>query len=162
MTIVSIGQSAPPFSLSGIDGRTYALNQNGAQLTLAVFFKTTCPTCVAIWPYLEKLHQAYHGVGIAVWGISQEARDVSAEFATQLGSTFPILIDRDLRVSRIYDPEFVPTLLLIDRAGRILDSVVGLNKTKLNHLSQTAAGHFGVPPVTVARADDGNPGFKPG
>ncbi len=160
--IASIGQSAPPFALSGIDGKTYSLNQNGARLTLAVFFKTTCPTCAATWPYLEKLHQAYRGVGLAVWGISQSHRDASVEFASKKGSTFPILVDHDLKVSRVYDPEFVPTLLLIDRTGRILDSMVGLNKAKLNHLSQTAAANFGVPPATVAPANDTTPAFKPG
>ena len=45
MPIISIGQSAPPFSLSGIDGKTYSLNQDGARLTLAVFFKTTKQFC---------------------------------------------------------------------------------------------------------------------
>jgi peroxiredoxin len=138
------------------------LNQNGARLTLAVFFKTTCPTCATIWPYLEKLHQAYRGVGLAVWGISQEGREPSAEFAHRGGSTFPILVDHELRVSRIYDPDFVPTLLLIDSTGHILDSMAGLNKTKLNHLSQTAAAHFGVPPATITHDNDGTPAFKPG
>ena len=162
MPIISIGQSAPPFSLGGIDGKTYSLNQDGARLTLAVFFKTTCPTCMLTWPYLEKLHQTYRGAGLAVWGISQDARDLSAAFASKYGSTFPILIDSDLRVSRTYDPEFVPTLLLIDRQGQIADSVIAFDKAKLNHLSNTIAARLGVPAAMIAPADDGNPVFKPG
>ncbi|MBI4785698.1 MAG: TlpA family protein disulfide reductase [Chloroflexi bacterium] len=162
MSIVSPGQSARGFSLSGIDGKIYTLNKDGAHLTLAVFFKTTCPTCMLAWPYLERLHQTYRGAGLAVWGISQDVRDLSADLASNHGSTFPILIDSDLRISRTYDPEFVPTILLIDRHGQIADSVVAFDKAKLNHLSQTIAARLGVPAAIIAPADDGNPVFKPG
>lgn len=162
MPIISPGQSAPLFSLGGIDGRSYTLNQNGARLTLAVFFQTTCPACRLLFPYVEKLHQALHGVGAAVWGISREPRDACTEFASKLGAKFPILIDADGRVTRAYNPEFVPTLLLIDSSGRIMDSGVGFDKAKLNHLSQITAARLGVPPVLIAPPDDGHPAFKQG
>jgi len=162
MSILSIGQSAPEFSLSGIDGKTYALKKNGARLTLAVFFKTTCPTCVLAWQYIEKIHQTYRGVGLRVWGISPDAREPSAEFARQFGSTFPILDDSDWRVSKTYDPEFVPTLVLIDETCRVMDSVVAFDKNRLNHLSQVVAGELRVPAAVIAPENDGTPTFKPG
>ncbi len=162
MSIISAGQTAPVFSLGGIEGKSYTLNQNGARLTLAVFFKTTCPTCRLSWPYIEKIHQTYRAAGLATWGISQDARDASSEFASKYESTFPILIDSDWRVSRTYDPDFVPTVLLIDRAGQIIDSVVSFDKAKLNHLSNEIAGRLGVPAAIIAPTDDGNPPFKLG
>lgn len=162
MSIISAGQTAPVFSLGGIDGKSYTLNQNGARLTLAVFFKTTCPTCMMSWPYIEKLHQTYRGAGLAVWGISQDAREASSEFASKYGSTFPILIDGDWRVSRTYDPEFVPTMLLINADGQIIDSSVSFDKAKYNHVSQTIAAHLQVPAAIIAPPDDGNPPFKMG
>ncbi len=162
MPTLSTGQSAPPFSLSGIDGKSYTLNQNGARLTLAVFFKTTCPTCVAIWPYVDKFHRTYHAAGLAVWGISQDSRQASKGFAAERGSTFPVLIDADWRVSRLYDPQFVPTLFLIDSTGQVVETIVALDKAKLNHLSQTIAGKLGVPAALVAPPEDGVPAFKPG
>ncbi len=162
MSVLSVGQTAAPFSLTGIDGRSYTLNQNGARITLAVFFKTSCPTCQLTWPYLEKLHRTYRGAGLAVWGISQDRRDLSAAFATKYGGTFPTLIDSDWRVSRAFDPEFVPTLLLIGNQGEIVDSLVAFNKAGLNHLSQMIAARLGVPATIIAPPDDGNPVFKPG
>lgn len=162
MTVLSIGQTAPAFTLSGIDDKAYALNKDGARLTLAVFFKTTCPTCAMTWRYLEKLHQQYRAAGLSVWGLAQDARDVSAEFASNRGSTFPILIDHAWSVSRAYDPQFVPTLLLIDRDRQIIDSVVAFDKAGLNRLAQTAAARLDAPAAVIAPADDGNPPFKPG
>ncbi len=162
MPILSAGQSAPPFSLSGIDGKSYTLNQNGARLTLAVFFKTTCPTCQASWPYIDKLHRTYHAAGLAVWGISQDRREASKEFVTARGGAFPVLVDSDWRVSRLYDPQFVPTFFLIDSTGQIIETAVALDKARLNHLSQIIAGRLGVPAAIIAPPDDGVPAFKPG
>ena len=162
MATLAIGQSAPAFSLSGIDNKKYALNQNDARLTLAVFFKTTCPTCALAFPYIEKLHQVYGDAGLAVWGISQDGRESSADFASKHGSTFPILLDADLRVSREYHPEFVPTLFLIDASGKIVDRVVAFDKAGLNRVASVAAQVLGKSASIVAPDNDGNPAFKPG
>lgn len=162
MTIQSVGQSAPPFSLGGIDGKSYTLNQNGARLTLAVFFKVTCPTCALTFPYLEKLYQTYRGAGLAVWGISQDDKAASVEFAAKNGSTFPILLDNGFRVSRTYDPEFVPTGLLVDSESKIADNLLAFSKPQLNHISQTVAGRLRVPAAIIAPEDDGKPPFRPG
>jgi peroxiredoxin len=162
MTLVSVGQTAPRFSLSGVDDKTYELGKDGARLTLAVFFKTTCPTCMMAWSYIERFYLAYRDSGLDVWGISQDGRDPAAQFATKYGSTFPILIDADWRVSREFDPEFVPTLFLIDHGGKIVDRVVAFDKAGLNRLAQVASDRLNGPAAIVAPTDDGNPAFKPG
>jgi len=114
------------------------------------------------WPYIERIHQAFQGVRLAVWGISQHDRERSAAFAKQYGSTFPILIDADWQVSRAYDPEFVPTLWLVDATGQIIDHVIAFDKAGLNRLAQTIAAQLGAPAIVVAPDKDGNPAFKPG
>jgi peroxiredoxin len=162
VTTLSVGQTAPAFSLSGIDGQSYALNTSGARLTLAAFFKTTCPVCILSWPYVEKIFQAYKGAGLAVWGVSQHERDASKDFASKYGSTFPILIDADWHVSRQYDPEVVPTLWLIDANNRIVESVVSFDKAGLNRLSKTIAARLDVSASVIAPDDDGNPPFRRG
>lgn len=162
MALLNIGQTAPGFSLSGIGNRTYDLGKDGARLTLAVFFKTTCPTCMMAWPYIERLYQQYKSAGFSVWGISPDARNVSVEFASKYRSTFPILLDADWRVSRAYDPEYVPTLFLIDHQGKIIDRVVAFDKAGLNRLAETIAARLGASARVIAPANDGNPAFKPG
>ena len=162
MAILNVGQIAPSFSLPGIDGQAYTLSENGAPLTLAVFFKTTCPTCMTAFPYIEKIYQGYKGVGLTVWGISQNDRERSADFAKKYGSTFPILIDADWRVSKQYDPNVVPTSLLIASDGKIIESVVAFDKAGLNRLAETIAARLDAAAQTVAPDNDGNPPFRPG
>lgn len=162
MPTLTVNQIAPAFTLKDLERRPHTLNAENAKLTLIVFFKTTCPTCMTAWSYIEKMHQAYRSAGLAVWGISQHDRQRSAEFAATYKSTFPILIDADWQVSKYYDPQFVPTMFLIDPSGKIIDSVVSFDKAGLNRLSQTIAAHLGVPAVLIAPDNDGNPPFRPG
>ncbi len=162
MATLAVGQIAPAFKLQSIAGETLELNEGGARLTLAAFFKTTCPTCMMTWRYLEKMYQTYGTAGLAVWGISQHKKAPSAEFASEYGSTFPILIDEDWTVSRQYDPEFVPTLFLITPDGKIIEQVVSFNKAALNQMSETIAARLETAPVMIAPDNDDNPAFKPG
>ena len=162
MATLSVGETAPLFSLSGIDGKSYALKTSGARLTLAAFFKTTCPVCMLEWLYIEKIHQAYKDAGLAVWGVSQHERDVSKNFASKYSSTFPILIDADWRVSKQYDLEVVPTLFLIDANNKIIERVVSFDKAGLNRLSNAIAARLGASASVIAPDDDGNPPFRPG
>jgi peroxiredoxin len=162
MSTLAIGQNAPAFSLQGLDGKNYTLYKDPALITVVVFFKTTCPTCRLAWPYLEKLHQSYQKAGLAVWGISQHDAKRSAEFASKNGSTFPILIDENWQSSKQYDPDFVPTLFLIESTGKIIDRVVAFDKAGLNRVSQTIAARLDVSVETIAPEQDGNPPFKPG
>ena len=162
MTTLTINSSAPAFSLKGLDDKTHTLYKDPALITALVFFKTTCPTCRLAWKYIERLHQGYHKPGLAVWGISQHDAQRSAEFASNNGSTFPILIDDDWRVSKKYDPDFVPTVFLIDTTGRIIDRVVSFDKAGLNRVSETIAARLNVAAETIAPDDDGAPPFRPG
>lgn len=162
MATLAIGKTAPAFTLRGVDEQSYTLNASGARLTLAAFFKTTCPVCMLAWPYIEKIHQAYKDAGLAVWGVSQHERDASKNFASKYGSTFPILIDADWRVSKQYDPEVVPTLFLIDADNKIVERVVAFDKAGLNRLSNTIATRLQAHATLIARDDDGNPPYRPG
>jgi peroxiredoxin len=162
MTTLAIGNPAPSFSLTGIDNKSYTLNNSGARLTLAAFFKTTCPVCALEWPYVEKIFQAYQDAGLAVWGISQHDRAASQNFAAKYGCTFPILIDAGWRASQQYDPEVVPTLFLIDADNEIIERVVSFDKAGLNRLSNAIAARLGVGASVIVPDDDGNPPFRPG
>ncbi|MBI5033427.1 MAG: TlpA family protein disulfide reductase [Chloroflexi bacterium] len=162
MTTLTINANAPAFSLKGLDDKSYTLYKDPALITAIVFFKTTCPTCQLAWKYIERLHQAYQKAGFAVWGISQHDAKRSAEFASNNGSTFPILIDANWHVSKLYDPDFVPTLFLIESTGKIIDRVVAFDKAGFNRVAQTIAARLDVVVETVAPENDGAPPFKPG
>src|SRR5258708_30542018 len=62
MTHVNIGNTAPVFSLKGLDGKDYSLPtllKRGP--VVAAFFKISCPVCQFTFPFLERLYKRYGG-----------------------------------------------------------------------------------------------------
>ena len=154
-----IGGRAPAFELTSINGERYLLSE---KLTLAIFFKTTCPTCQYAWPYYERFYRAYGSSGLEVWGISQHDCERTREYALTYGATFPHLVDEDWKVSRQYDPEFVPTVFLIDKQKKILETFVSWNVSEFKGLSSTIASLLRVPPQEIIKPKEDVVIFKPG
>src|SRR5260370_42601032 len=81
MTNVKGGQTAPGFSLNGLDGKSYSLDslrQKGP--VVAAFFKISCPVCQFTFPFLERLYQRYGGDNVTFLGISQDDAKATAGF----------------------------------------------------------------------------------
>src|SRR5205085_5505508 len=95
---------------------------------LLVFFETDCPTCQLALPYLNALSQD----SIQVLGISQDDQASTREFVQQLNISFPVELDRDLKLSCAYDPHSVPAMFLLDESGKVVHSIVGFDKAGLN------------------------------
>jgi peroxiredoxin len=161
MTTVVTGERAPTVALTGLDGQVYRLEEAEGPV-LAVFFKVSCETCQLIFPYLEKLYQAYPQPGWHLWGISQDLAADSKAFAKKYGATFPILLDEGWAVSRAYDPEGVPTSFLIGPDGQVMCVLPAFQKAALDELSAAIADQIGVEPVVIFPEDDPAPPFKPG
>jgi len=159
MSTLQSGERAPHFVLQGLDGTQHSLD---GKLTLAIFFKTSCPTCQLAWQFYERLHRAYQANGLQVWGISQHDGSKTKKFAEKHGATFPQLLDDELKVSREYDPEFVPTGFLIDANGKIVEMFASWNRERLNQLSERIAARLNVPPQDIIKPEDNVVTFKPG
>jgi len=117
-----------------------------------VFFETDCPTCQLALPYLNALKKD----SIQVIGLSQDDEASTREFVRQLQISYPVEIDRELKITRAYDPQSVPTLYLLDEHGQVQRTLVGFDKKGLNELA-ASLGHG-----PIAPADDGAPAWKPG
>ena len=119
---------------------------------LLVFFETDCPTCQLALPYLNALS----GDSVQVIGVSQDDDAATREFVRQLKIGYRVELDRGLKISRAYDPQSVPTMVLLDEKGQIARTLAGFDKQGLNELA-AAVGHSPIAPM-----DDGAPAWKPG
>lgn len=127
-----IGETAPSFTLPGIDEKTYALKDMRGKFVVIHFAATWCPFCNAEAPYLEQLYKDYRDKNVQVFIIDvKEDADLVRKSFNRFNFTFPVLLDRDGKVSASYAPEGVlPDLardevplasnLIIDPQGNII------------------------------------------
>jgi len=139
-----------------MDG-TASLFESGPQSKprLLVFFETDCPTCRLTIPYLNCLSREL-GEASAILGISQDGERSTRELVEQAPIEFPVALDSDLSVTKLYDPVAVPTLFLIGSDGRIVQTLSGFDKRALNEIATAMAGT----PLTIAEPFDGAPDTK--
>jgi len=126
-----IGEVAPSFTLTGLDAKTYSLEQFRGQYVVIHFAATWCPFCNAEAPHLEQLYKDYKQRGVQVLIIDvKEGKDVVSKLLQKFNFSFPVLLDEEGKVSARYAPEGVqPDLardevplasnLIIDKEGKI-------------------------------------------
>ncbi len=117
--IVAPSAPAPDFTLRRLDGPNLRLQEQRGQVVLVNFWATWCGPCRQEMPHLNRLYEKYRPSGFVLLGVNiDENERAAAELATRLGLKFPVLLDTDKRVSRLYDLNAMPATVLIDRDGR--------------------------------------------
>ena len=166
MTHVNAGQTAPEFSLKGIDGKIYSLEELRRKgPVLAAFFKISCPVCQFTFPFLQRLYERYGNDDVTFLGISQDDAKASAGFAKQYGITFPIALDEKEKgypASNAYGLTNVPTIFLIDGDGTVSISSMGFVKNDLEQIAAQLAERRKIAPAALFRANESVPANRPG
>jgi peroxiredoxin len=156
--MLETGDQAPGFSLVRLDGVSELFE--AATLSkprLFVFFETDCPTCRLAIPYINRLSREL-GDSSAILGISQDGEAPTHELIEQAPIEFPVALDRDLSVTRLYDPVAVPTLFLIGSDGLIAKTLGGFDKRAFNEIATAMSGAE----LVIAEPFDGAPETKYG
>jgi cytochrome c biogenesis protein CcmG/thiol:disulfide interchange protein DsbE len=119
-----VGSAAPDFTLKDLRGREVRLSSYRGHVVLVDFWATWCPPCKATIPELISVEERYGDKGVIVLGVSiDEGRDVSAKlsaFSREHNMNYPVLIGTDA-VEDSYDITSIPTMLLVDKEGKIRD-----------------------------------------
>ncbi len=112
--------NAPDFTLRSMDGPNLRLQEQRGQVVMINFWATWCGPCRQEMPHLTRLYDKYRSAGFVILGVNvdDDARRAT-DLATKLGLKFPILLDTDKTVSRLYDLGTMPTSVLVDRNGRV-------------------------------------------
>ncbi len=166
MTHLNAGQTAPGFSLKGLDGNGYSpeeLLRRGP--VLAAFFKISCPVCQFTFPFLQRLYERYGSEDATFLGISQDDAKATAGFAKQYGITFPMALDEKEKgypASNAYGLTNVPTVFLIEPEGIVRVSSMGFVKNDLEQIAATLAERRKIAPSALFRANESVPANRPG
>ena len=111
---------APDFTLRSMTGPNLRLQEQRGRVVLINFWATWCGPCQQEMPQLNKLYDKYHAAGFVLLGVNvdDDAKHATA-VATKLGLHFPVLMDSDKTVSKLYNLATMPSTVLIDRDGKV-------------------------------------------
>lgn len=136
--VVRIGDVAQDFTLPSLSGEKISLSQFKGKNVFMFFWNQGCVFCrTENIVHVNEIFLKGKEKDLVVFSINiAEPRGRVRKFAEQKGLIFPVLLDRDARVTRKkYGVYMVPTLFLIGKDGVVREKAYG-------HLSKEALWKF--------------------
>ncbi len=136
------------FQLPDLNGQPVRFRDLDADYILLDFWGTWCQPCVGSIPHLVELQKKYGPNKLRVVGIACEKDPMERRkanvgaAAAKLGINYSVLVasmDGSCPVQRDFQVRFYPTMILLDRKGKILWRAEGATESNLYRLDRALA-----------------------
>ncbi len=119
------GRQAADFSLKTVDRAPVHLADLRGKIVLLDFWATWCPPCRHELPTIEALSRKYKDRNVVVFGVNDEEVQTAKRFLDKNHPDLATLHDAQGKVHRLYGCYSIPTVLIIDAAGKVVAHFVG-------------------------------------
>lgn len=110
--------AAPDFTLKAMTGENVRLSEQAGNVVLLNFWASWCGPCRKEMPLLDELQQKYAELGFVVIGVNLDENSADAKgFLAQVPVSFPVLLDAESKIGKLYQVDAMPTTVIIDRDG---------------------------------------------
>ncbi len=117
---------ALPIVMNGEPGSRLALADLKGKPVLLDFWAFWCGPCRMEGPIVDRVAEKYKDRGLAVVGVSVDGDDEEVKSGARAAHmTYPVLSDVSHDVQRAYAVNTLPTLVLIDRDGNVVNASTG-------------------------------------
>lgn len=122
-----IGQEAPDLVFTSFEGKDYKLSDLKGKVVLLNFWATWCPPCREEIPSMENAYKELKDKGFVIVAINidQGGKKAIIRFKRELPFSFPVALDPEAKAARTYRVTSIPTNIIIDRQGKIVNKGVG-------------------------------------
>ncbi len=116
-----VGEEAPDFSVTTIDGEKFKLSDNFGKVIVLDLMTTSCSACKNEMEHLRQIYQEYSQEDVIIVTISVDGDDSNSElleYQSKYGDNWSFARDTD-GVANKYNIRYTPTTVIIDREGII-------------------------------------------
>lgn len=119
------GGEAPDFKAELVangepDQKEIVLSSLRGKAVVLDFWATWCGPCKLEAPVVDALGKRFKDKGLVTVGVNtSDEEGLAAQWVAQHNLSFPIVFDRDNHVADAYGVHNIPTLVVIDREGKI-------------------------------------------
>ncbi len=116
-----LGQPAPPFTTTDVDGKPIDLKQSlGKNVVLLDFWATWCGPCVQAMPQVEEVAKKFKEKGLVFYAVNVgEDPAVIKAFLAEAKLDPTVAMDPKNEISEQYKVEGIPQTLLIGKDGKV-------------------------------------------
>jgi peroxiredoxin len=118
------------FSLTDLEGKTWALRQLRGKVVLVNFWATWCPPCRKEMPDLQVLYNQFKDQGFIILAISDEDVAKVKPFIAERNVTYPVLLDPGRKVNELFQIEGIPKSFVYDRKGALAAQAIDMRTRK--------------------------------
>lgn len=116
----AVSGPAPDFTLKSLGRKNIKLSEMRGNVVLINFWASWCGPCRQEMPILNSIHNKYVSLGFSVIGVNVDEEAENARgFIKEVPVDFPILLDTNNQVSKLYKVIAMPTTVLVDRDGNM-------------------------------------------
>ncbi len=125
--VATIGEKAPDFTLTDTNGKEHSLSDYKGKTIVLEWFNAECPFVVHLYrngsfkTQGNELHAKDDYVWLAVNsnppGTQGGGLELNQHYVKEYGIEYPVLLDEDSRVGRLYSARVTPEMYIIDAEG---------------------------------------------
>lgn len=126
-----LGKPVPEINVSQWIGPA-ATNKGSysGHITLIDFWEPWCGPCRMMIPWVNKMHEKHGKAGLQVIGLATEPVEDLKNSQKELSMNYPIGFDQDGAIKSKFLVTAIPTMLLIDQHGKLVDLHIGAGRAE--------------------------------
>jgi len=118
------------FTLTDLSGKQWTLKDLRGKVVLVNFWATWCPPCRKEMPDLDALYRQFRDSGFIVLAISDEDAGKVKPFLDAHPVSYPVLLDADRNVNKLFRVEGIPKSFVYDRGGKLCAQSIDMRTRK--------------------------------
>ncbi len=159
---------APEFPIYGrerwLNAEPLTMKSLRGKIVLVDFWDYTCVNCIRTLPYVEKWAAEYAPYNVVVIGVHTPEFEFAKTRANvehavdDFGITYPVVLDNDYEIWRLYANSYWPRKYIVDPEGRVVYDHAGEGnyaetEKVIQNLIRAATPNVTLPPLAAAEND---------